>query len=104
MSRYGTDMVLTGSGEERTVRGFFQAVRSQSWQRTDVEAGPMGEIPRGQYAYLGPVAGDAREGDTVRVGEEAYILRRVENYYYQNAPVYQWGLAVRKGGEDTWGL
>lgn len=103
LSRYGTDMVLTGVKGTRTARGFFQAVRSQSWQRTDLEASPLGEIPRGQYTYLGPSCAEAQEGDTVQVGGKEYLLRRVETYFYQNEPIYQWGMCVRKGDADHWG-
>ena len=33
----------------------------------------------------------------------SYLLRRVERFYYQNQPLYLWGLCVEKGVNDTWG-
>jgi hypothetical protein len=100
---YGTDMTLTGHGETKTVRAFFRAVNSKSWQSMEAEATPLGEFSRGQYTYLGPVEVSVQEGDTLVLGEKTYLFRRVEPYYYGNQPVYQWGLCVEKGVNDTWG-
>jgi len=101
--RYGTDMVLAGSNGERIVRGFFRAVNSKSWQSMESEATLLGEITRGQYAYIGPANGGAMEGDTLTVENKTYLFRRVELYWYGNQALYQWGLCVEKGVNDTWG-
>ena len=103
LRKYGTDLLLIHNGEEKTVRGFFRAVNSRSWQSMESEATLLGEITRGQYAYIGPADGGAREGDTISLGEKMYLLRRTELYYYGNTPIYQWGLCVEKGVNDTWG-
>jgi len=100
---YGTDMVLTSNETEKTIRGFFRAVNSKSWQSMESEANLLGEITRGQYAYIGPADGGVREGDTVSLGEKSYLFRRVELYYFGNQAIYQWGLCVEKGVNDTWG-
>ena len=103
MGRYGTDMKLSHDGKERTVRGFFRAVNSTSWQSIEKEATPLGEFSRGQYAYIGPVDTPAAEGDTLRLGDKTYLFRRVEPYWYGGQAVYIWGLCVEKGVNDTWG-
>lgn len=103
MRRHGTDMVLTGAAGARTVRGFFRAVNSKSWQSMESEATLLGEITRGQYVYIGPADAGAEEGDTLTLGDRAYLFRRVEPYYFGNSIVYQWGLCVEKGVNDTWG-
>ena len=100
---FGTDLTVTRGGTARVLRGFFQAVNSKSWQSMESEATLLGEISRGQYAYVGPVAVSVREGDTLRLGEKTYLFRRVEPYYYGNQAVYTWGLCVEKGVNDTWG-
>ena len=100
---YGTDMTIVSGDKEITVRGFFRAVNSKSWQSMESEATLLGEISRGQYSYLGPAGVDVNEGDTLRLGEKTYLFRRVEDYYYRNVPVYRWGLCVEKGVNDTWG-
>ena len=103
MDRYGTDLTITSDGVSKTVRGFFRAVNSQSWQSMESEASLLGEITRGQYAYIGPVDANIREGDTITLGSRTYLFRRTETYYYSNEPVYLWGLCVEKGVNDTWG-
>ncbi len=103
MARYGSDMTVASEGESKTVRGFLRAVNSKSWQSMESEATLLGEISRGQYAYIGPADVEVREGDTVMLGEKTYLFRRVELYYYGNQPVYRWGLCVEKGVNDTWG-
>ena len=100
---YGTDMVLTSGETSRTIRGFFRAVNSKSWQSMESEANLLGEITRGQYAYIGPADGGVKEGDTISLGEKNYLFRRVELYYFGNQAIYQWGLCVEKGVNDTWG-
>ena len=103
MSRYGTDMTIVSGEEETAVRGFFRAVNSKSWQNMESVVSLLGEISRGQYVYMGPVDVTVKEGDTLILGSRTYLLRRVEPYYYGNQPVYQWGLCVEKGVNDTWG-
>ena len=103
LQSHGTDMILTGTEGQKTIRGFFRAVNSKSWQSMESEANLLGEITRGQYAYIGPADGGAREGDTLTLGDKSYLLRRVEYYYYGNQAIYQWGLCVEKGVNDTWG-
>ena len=103
MAQYGTDMTLVSGEESKTVRGFFRAVNSKSWQSMESEATLLGEISRGQYSYIGPIGVPVSEGDTVVLGEKTYLFRRVEPYYYGNQAIYQWGLCVEKGVNDTWG-
>ena len=103
LSRYGTDMVLTSGEESKTVRAFFRAVNSKSWQSMESEATLLGEISRGQYVYMGPVDAAVKEGETLILGDRSYLFRRTELYYYGNQAVYQWGLCVEKGVNDTWG-
>ena len=104
MDRHGTDLTIVSGLEEKTVRGFFRAVNSKSWQSMESEATLLGEISRGQYIYMGPADGAVREGDTLLLGGSSYLFRRTELYYYGNQPVYQWGLCVERGVNDTWGI
>lgn len=103
MAQHGTDMTIVSGGTEKTARGFFRAVNSKSWQSMESEATMLGEITRGQYVYMGPAGVAVQEGDTLKVGQRSYLFRRVEPYYYGNEAVYQWGLCVEKGVNDTWG-
>lgn len=103
LEKYGTDLTILAADKNFTVRGFFRAVNSQSWQSMESEASLLGEITRGQYVYMGPAGVTIREGDTLVLGERNYLFRRVEPYYYGNQAVYQWGLCVEKGVNDIWG-
>ena len=103
LAKYGTKLTIISDSGEKTVRGFFRAVNSKSWQSMESEATLLGEISRGQYAYIGPAGAQVQEGDTLRLGEKEYLFRRVELYRYRDASLYQWGLCVEKGVNDTWG-
>ena len=102
-ARWGTDMTIVSAEEHKTVRGFFRAVNSKSWQNMESVVSLLGEISRGQYVYIGPADAAVKEGDTLLLGEKSYLFRRVEPYYFGNQPIYQWGLCVEKGVNDTWG-
>ena len=104
MATHGTDLTIVSGEEIRTVRGFFRAVNSKSWQSMESEASLLGEITRGQYVYMGPVVGAVKEGDSLILGDRSYLFRRTELYYYGNQAVYQWGLCVEKGVNDIWGI
>lgn len=103
MEKYGTLLTIVSEGKEKTVRGFFRAVNSKSWQSMESEATLLGEISRGQYVYMGPAEAGVREGDTLLLGGKQYLFRRVELYRYRDQKLYQWGMCVEKGVNDTWG-
>ena len=100
---HGTDLTIVSEKGSRTVRGFFRAVNSQSSQSMESEATLLGEISRGQYAYLGPAEEEILEGDTILLEGRAYLVRRMEQYFFGNEVLYRWGLCVEKGVNDTWG-
>lgn len=103
LRQHGTAMTLTRGETEFRVRGFFQPVRSKSWQSLVDQSTPLGEVFRGQYIYIGPADVPAADGDVLTVGGKSYFLRRVELYFYGEEPVYTWGMCVEKGVNDTWG-
>ena len=103
LRQHGTTIRISGAGEERTVKGFFQPVRSKSWQSIVNQETPLGEVFRGQYVYIGPADQPVYEGEMLHLGQKQYFLRRVEQYYYGDQAVYTWGLCVEKGVNDTWG-
>ncbi len=100
---YGAAVTLTQGETGYNIRAFFQPVRSKSWQYLEGDYSPLGEIPRGQYVYIGPVEPKAEAGDTLTVEGRDYWLRRTELILDGNGPVYCWGMCVEKGGSDTWG-
>ena len=103
LNQYGNAVTLSRDGEEYPVRALFQSVRSKSWQYLEGNYSPLGELPRGQYVYIGPVQPEAKEGDILIVEGKTYWLRRTELILGPEGPVYCWGMCVEKGGADTWG-
>lgn len=101
--RYGTEMTVISGKVRWTVRGFFQPVRSKSWQNMVSLDTPLGEVPRGQYIYIGPPGVAASDGDILTVWEKSYVFRRVEPFYYGDEIAYMWGMCMEKGVNDTWG-
>ena len=103
LKTYGTAVKLSHGADTYEIFAFFQPVRSKSWQYLEGNYSPLGEIPRGQFVYIGPVEPEAEQGDTLTVGQKQYWLRRTELIRDGNGPVYCWGMCVEKGGEDHWG-
>ena len=102
LRKYGTALTLCRGAERWTVKAFFQPVRSKSWDASDSEYSPLGEIPRGRFVYIGPLEPEAAAGDTVWVDEKAYLVRRSQVVRDGKGPVYCWGLCLEKGGSDDW--
>lgn len=103
LEQYGSAVTLRKGEGNHDVRAFFQPVRSKSWQYLEGDYSPLGEIPRGQYVYIGPVEPAAEAGDTLTVAGKEYWIRRCEQILDRDGPLYCWGMCVEKGGEDTWG-
>ena len=101
LNTYGVS--ITRKEEGTTYRGFFQPVRSKSWQYLEGNFSPLGEVPRGQYVYIGPAEQAISFGETLAVDGKDYMVRRVEPVYYAEEVAYYWAMCVEKGGEDTWG-
>ena len=53
MENHGTDMTIVSNGKKKTVRGFFRAVNSKSWQSMESEATMLGEITPVMAAAVG---------------------------------------------------
>lgn len=103
LEKYGTAVTLCRGEERWELRAIFQPVRSKSWEASDADYSPLGEIPRGRYVYMGPLEPEAAAGDTVWVDGKAYLMRRSEVVRDHKGPAYCWGLCLEKGGEDNWG-
>ena len=103
MERYGTVVELCRGSSRWEVKAFFQSVRSKSWDFSDSDYSPLGEIPRGRHVYIGPAEPATAAGDTIRVAGKAYLVRRSELIRDGEGPLYCWALCLEKGGEDNWG-
>lgn len=95
--RWGSDIVLG----QTHVRGILHHSGSKSFRNMERDFSPLGQIPDGQYVYIGPASPSPQLGQTLLQGAIAYEVRRVEQVRFGNAVLYTWGLCVRKdGGSD----
>ncbi len=99
---YGSAVTAIRGTAASSFRAFLQPVTSKSWQNMERVFGPLGEIPRGQYLYLGPAAQDISQADHLRCGGVDYLVRRAEPILVGDEALYLWGLCVRKGADDPW--
>ena len=102
IAHYGSTVTAVQGTSSQSFRAFLQLVTSKSWQNMERVFGPLGEIPRGQYLYLGPADRDVAAADLLRCGGTDYIVRRAEPILVGDEPLYLWGLCVRKGADDPW--
>lgn len=95
---YGSLITLTRDGESRTVRAFLQPGGEEHAAGQYTAAG---RTPLGTFLYLGtePV----QEGDTLRLGDEDFLVRQAALFQGRDGPLYCRGLCVRKGEADSWG-
>ena len=100
MDRWGSTVTLERGN--LSYKAFLHETGSRAWQNMEKVYTPLGEVPRGQYLYLGPAEPSLRVGDVLRQSGRIYELRRAEAVYYGDTAVYCWGLCVEKGGVDTW--
>lgn len=102
MESYGTTVTMVGESGSESFRAFLQLVTSKSWQNMQSVFGPLGEIPQGQYLYMGPVDKDVGNADHLCCCGTDYLVRRADTLMIGNEPAYIWGLCVRKGADDPW--
>lgn len=97
LERYGTELIWIHGGCEEPVRGFFQPVTSRSWQKLLRQVTPLGEASTGRYVYIGSASRELQAGDSLRVGQREYRVRRTEWIYDHEGPAYLWALCVQRG-------
>lgn len=102
LNGYGST-VTKGQGQAQvSFRAFLQPVTTKSWQNMQRVFGPLGEIPMGQYLFLGPAEQAIAAGDCLQCNQLDFIVRRADTILIGDEAVYIWGLCVQKGAEDTW--
>ena len=99
---YGSTVTAAYGGDSVSFRAFLQLVTSKSWQNMERVFGPLGEIPRGQYLYIGPADRDIAAAEYLRCHGTDYIVRRADPILVGDEALFVWGLCVRKGADDPW--
>ncbi len=102
IQNYGSTVTMVQGEASESFRAFLQPVTSKSWQNMERAFGPLGEIPRGQYLYLGSAAKAVGSSDYLRCHETDYLVRKADTLYIGDEALYIWALCVRKGAADPW--
>lgn len=98
LQRFGVDALVN----DIPTKIFLQFSNSKSWDSMNPIITPVGQIPGGQYLYIGPVDVEIAVDDEVWVQNTGYIIRRAEVYQTHEGPIYRWALCALKGGEIGW--
>ena len=104
LSCYGKSLEIHCADGVKCVRAFLQPVTGRAENMSAIENSPLGKREKWQYVYIGPVEPAVEEGDMLECPEGKFLLRRCERVDGIGGPAYRWGMCVRKGAEDTWGL
>lgn len=99
---FGSAVTVHFDGTEQVVRAFLQPVTSRSWQNMERMIPVGGQIPRGQFLYIGPPEVDVTQASHLSLLGKNYIVRRVDSIIYRDEVLYFWGLLVEGGRDDPW--
>lgn len=86
--------VVRRDGTSQTVRAVFAP--SSFLRRRDMKrvVRDWGEIPQGQYCYIGPPEVDLRTADRLEHGGKTYEVRQWEQVCLGGEDLYGWGMAI----------
>ena len=99
---YGSLVTIRDGENARTFRAFIQPVTEKGWQNTRKIIASLGQIPRGQYVYIGPAETELVEGQILEARRQQYVVRRCETVYLAEEAMYVWALLTKTGGADPW--
>lgn len=100
ITRWGSEVNAVFGNESLTLRCIFEPTTSRSWQNMRRQIRDLGQLPQGQFEYIGTE--DLSAADYLLRGEQVYLLRRCEPIYLKNQCICYWGLAVPAGEESQW--
>lgn len=102
LSKFGASITVEHGKEATACRGFLRPVTGKYWQNMEHVFSDIGQVPRGQYLYIGPASVAVAQGDRIELEGIGYLVRRAERILIGDACVYCWGLCVQEGESDTW--
>ncbi len=94
---YGNDVRIMHDGDTYNSKAFFQLVTSKSWQNMERMIPSIGEVPRGQFLYLGPADIPLVGYDSIEMDGRLFIVRRADAILYRSQRLFIWGLCVEGG-------
>lgn len=102
IEQYGSTITVHTGQDAQEIRAFLQPVMSLSWQNMERMFPAGGEIPRGQYIYIGKPDFDILQVDYLSLDGKSYIVRRADTIKHGDESLYVWGLCVQGGRKDPW--
>lgn len=100
--QFGSRIRRTSGTSTAEYTAILQPVTSKSWQNMERMIPNAGEIPRGQYLYIGPAAQALKNGDVIRFDSRDFIVRRADRVFFRDEALFVWGLCVEGGGKEPW--
>ena len=97
IAQYGNDVVITHGEEIYRTKAFLQLVTSKSWQNMERMIPTIGEVPRGQFLYLGSPEIPLNGYDSIETDGRVFIVRRADAILYRSNRLFVWGLCVEGG-------
>ena len=103
LMQYGSTVTVRSlDGSQTVVRAFIQPVTAKSWRNMRKSVHELGDIPAGQFVYIGPAEPCPGEDDVLVCAGQRYAVRRAEVLVLADEALYTWGLLVKIGGDDPW--
>lgn len=100
LAEYGSTVyVVPQTGTAVTVKAFLQPVTTRSWQNMQRVVRSLGEIPTGQFLYIGPTEQALTDTDVLESGGRRFRICRAETICLGEEELYVWALAMETGGE-----
>lgn len=99
---YGSRVIVHTQTEQIPVHAFLQPVNSKSWQNMNHMHLSGGEVPRGQFLYIGPVEVPVLGCEYLQLSDKRYRVRRCDTLMIGDEPLYRWALCVEGGYDEPW--
>lgn len=100
LRRWGANLTAMVGGELQPLSGVFQPLTSVGNQSVLRQWMDLGEIPTGQYLYVG--ASPVAEADYVAINGKQYLPLRCEPIYFKDDVLCYWALCAPLGEDDVW--
>ena len=103
LRRWGRPVAATLPDGTVTVRAILVPTLSESWKSARRLFRDAGEVPTGQFLYLGPPEPTLCTADCLEADGRKFRISRAEPIYMGDEVLYRWAVAVPLGKEAaTW--